>query len=154
MHLTQVVEPCGAAPSPAAGPLSASSRRTERPPRGPKDHPPSSCQIPNLFQLPGAARGRRADCTSRGIRRIILVVAMPDDLQTRIVGIIQRVSKQAVQVSPDESLFDSGLLDSFALPDMVSALEDEFGIKVPDSDLTPRKFESIASIGRYIESRT
>ena len=79
---------------------------------------------------------------------------MPDDLQTRIVGIIRRISRQPVQVSPDESLFYSGLLDSFALPDMVSALEDEFGIKVPDSDLTPRKFESIASIGRYIESRS
>jgi D-alanine--poly(phosphoribitol) ligase subunit 2 len=78
---------------------------------------------------------------------------MPDDLQTRIVGIIQKVSQQPVQVGPDDSLFDSGLLDSFALPDMVSALEDEFGIKVPDSDLTPRKFESIASIGRYVESR-
>lgn len=79
---------------------------------------------------------------------------MSDDLQTRIVAIIQKVSKKPVEVSPDESLFDSGLLDSFALPDMVSVLEEEFGIKVPDSDLTPRKFESIASIGRYIESRT
>jgi D-alanine--poly(phosphoribitol) ligase subunit 2 len=79
---------------------------------------------------------------------------MPDDVQTKIVGILQKVSKQPVNVSPDENLFDSGLLDSFALPDMVSALEDAFGIKVPDSDLTPRKFESIASIGRYIESRS
>ena len=92
--------------------------------------------------------------TVSGRDRRIILVAMPDDLQTRIVGIIRRISRQPVQVSPDESLFDSGLLDSFALPDMVSALEDEFGIKVPDSDLTPRKFESIASIGRYIESRT
>jgi len=79
---------------------------------------------------------------------------MSDNLQARIVGIIQKVSKQSVQVAPDESLFDSGLLDSFALPDMVSALEDEFGIKVPDSDLTPRKFESVSSIERYIESRS
>jgi acyl carrier protein len=79
---------------------------------------------------------------------------MSDNLQARIVGIIQKVSKQPVQVAPDESLFDSGLLDSFALPDMVSALEDEFGIKVPDSDLTPRKFESVSSIERYIESRS
>jgi acyl carrier protein len=78
---------------------------------------------------------------------------MPDDLQNRIVGIIQKVSKRPVEVGPDDSLFDSGLLDSFALPDMVSAIETEFGIQVPDSDLTPRKFESIASIGRYIESR-
>lgn len=79
---------------------------------------------------------------------------MADDIQTRIVSIVQRVSRQPVKVSPDESLFDSGLLDSFALPDVVSALEVEFGIKVPDSDLTPRKFESIASIGRYVESRS
>ena len=79
---------------------------------------------------------------------------MPDDLQTRIVGIIQKVSGQQVRVGPYESLFDSGLLDSFALPDIVTALENEFGIKVPDSDLTPRKFESIASIGSYIETRT
>jgi len=78
---------------------------------------------------------------------------MPDDLQTRIADIIQRVSKQPVEIGPDESLFDSGLLDSFALPDMVTALENEFGIKVPDSDLTPRKFESIASIERYLENR-
>jgi acyl carrier protein len=54
---------------------------------------------------------------------------------------------------PEESLFDSGFLDSFALPDLVSDLEREFGIKIPDSDLNPRKFESIARIQSYIESR-
>jgi acyl carrier protein len=78
---------------------------------------------------------------------------MPDDLQKRIVGIVQKVAQKPVEVGPDDSLFETGLLDSFALPDMVTALENEFGITVPDSDLTPRKFESIASIGRYIESR-
>jgi acyl carrier protein len=36
---------------------------------------------------------------------------------------------------------------------MVSELEREFGIKIPDSDLNPRKFESIAKIQSYIESR-
>jgi acyl carrier protein len=54
---------------------------------------------------------------------------------------------------PDDSLFDSGFLDSFALPDLVTELEREFGIKIPDSDLNPRKFESIARIQSYIESR-
>ena len=50
---------------------------------------------------------------------------MPVDLESRIVAIIETVSKQPVKVGPDESLFDSGLLDSFALPDMVTALEKE-----------------------------
>ncbi len=62
-------------------------------------------------------------------------------------------AQKNVAPAPDESLFDSGVLDSFALPEMVSALEREFGITIPDSDLSPRKFESIARIEAYLESK-
>jgi acyl carrier protein len=48
-------------------------------------------------------------------------------------------------------LFESGILDSFALPDLMNALEREFSICIPDSDLNPRKFESLARIESYIE---
>lgn len=71
----------------------------------------------------------------------------------RIIRIIQAVSKKEAVPHADEPLFDSGFLDSFALPDMVNELEREFRIKIPDSDLNPRKFESIARIETYIESR-
>jgi acyl carrier protein len=75
------------------------------------------------------------------------------DNRERISAIVRKVSDQTTVPDPDESLFDSGLLDSFALPDLVAELEREFGIKIPDSDLNPRKFESIARIQSYIESR-
>ncbi len=75
------------------------------------------------------------------------------DNRERILGIVRKVSNNSALPDPDESLFDSGFLDSFALPDLVSELEREFGIKIPDSDLNPRKFESIARIQSYIESR-
>jgi acyl carrier protein len=75
------------------------------------------------------------------------------DNRERITGIVRKVSNNSTLPNPDESLFDSGFLDSFALPDLVSDLEREFGIKIPDSDLNPRKFESIALIQSYIESR-
>lgn len=70
--------------------------------------------------------------------------------QERIFKVVQQVAQKAVPADPDESLFESGVLDSFALPDMVSELEKEFGIKVPDSDLNPRKFDSLARIADYI----
>ncbi|MEO7141917.1 MAG: acyl carrier protein [Bryobacteraceae bacterium] len=73
--------------------------------------------------------------------------------QDRIFKLIQQITKKDQRPGEDESLFDSGYLDSFALPDMVSALEKEFGIEVPDSDLNPRKFESIARIENYLNSR-
>lgn len=75
------------------------------------------------------------------------------DRKAKILEIIRSVSNCSVTPSPDESLFDSGVLDSFALPDVVSALEKEFGITVPDADLHPRKFETIERIDAYLESR-
>jgi acyl carrier protein len=75
------------------------------------------------------------------------------DNRQRIVSIVQNISKKTSVPPPDESLFDSGYLDSFALPDMVAELEREFNLKIPDSDLHPRKFESIARIESYLESR-
>jgi acyl carrier protein len=76
------------------------------------------------------------------------------DKRTKILEIVRQVSKPDANPAPDESLFESGLLDSFALPDMVSAIETAFGIKIPDSDLNPRKFDSIERIENYLESHT
>jgi acyl carrier protein len=45
-------------------------------------------------------------------------------------------------------------LDSFALPDLVAALEQEFEIRIPDADLRPAVFGSIGSITEYIGRRT
>ena len=75
------------------------------------------------------------------------------DIKQRIATVVQSVAEKKIQVDEDESLFDYGLLDSFALPELVSALEKEFAIKIPDSDLNPRKFESISRITEYIESK-
>jgi acyl carrier protein len=75
------------------------------------------------------------------------------DNSEKIIAILKNVSKKNSVPASDESLFDSGFLDSFALPDMVSELEREFQIKIPDSDLNPRKFETISRIESYIESR-
>ena len=76
------------------------------------------------------------------------------DTQTKIVNILRKVSGKPIDPSPEESLFESGLLDSFTLADMVTALETEFAIRIPDSDATPRKFDSIARIQAYVQSRS
>ena len=70
--------------------------------------------------------------------------------QEKIIDVIKRVSKQDVSPDPEESLFDSGYLDSFALTDMVSELEKEFDVVIPDSDLSPRRFESVKRIDSYL----
>jgi len=74
--------------------------------------------------------------------------------QERIRAVVEKVAQKPVPADPEESLFDSGVLDSFALPDMIGELEKEFHVKVPDADLTPRKFDSVARIEAYLQSRT
>jgi acyl carrier protein len=76
------------------------------------------------------------------------------DTQTKIVEIIKQVAGKPIDPAPDESLFESGVLDSFTLADLVSALEEEFSLKIPDSDLSPRKFDSVARIEAYLQSRS
>jgi acyl carrier protein len=76
------------------------------------------------------------------------------DTQTKIVEIVKQVSGKPIDPAPEESLFESGVLDSFTLADLVAALEEEFSVKIPDSDLSPRKFDSVARIQAYLQSRT
>ena len=51
-----------------------------------------------------------------------------------------------------EDLFKSGALDSFALVDFVTLLEEHCAIKVPDSDISPTNFQTISAIESYVEA--
>ena len=72
---------------------------------------------------------------------------------TKIQAILQQVAGKPIDPSPEESLFESGLLDSFSLTDLVGELERQFGIKIPDSDLTPRKFDTVSRIEAYVAAK-
>ena len=74
---------------------------------------------------------------------------MPD-ARPRLRSLVESIAQKPVPADEEESLFESGLLDSFALPDLVSAIETEFRIKIPDADLSPRKFDSIARMEAYL----
>lgn len=71
----------------------------------------------------------------------------------RLRILVRKVAGKPAPADDDESLFESGVLDSFALPDLVGAIEEEFGLKIPDSDLNPRKFDSVARMDEYIGMR-
>ena len=55
-----------------------------------------------------------------------------------------RHEKEAV--SADESLLDSGLLDSASILELVAFLEDRFDLEISDEELVPENFETINSI--------
>jgi acyl carrier protein len=60
--------------------------------------------------------------------------------------------------SPDEltdelSLIEGQVIDSFDLLTLISALEHEFGLDIPDEDLLFDNFASVGQIAAYVNSR-
>jgi acyl carrier protein len=76
------------------------------------------------------------------------------EAQDRILKVLRQVTGKQISPGLDESLFVSGMLDSFALTDFVGGLEEEFGISVPDSDLAARKFDTIGKVQAYLAQKS
>ena len=52
--------------------------------------------------------------------------------------------------SNNESLIDSGIIDSFGIMALLGFLEDKFAIKVAGDDLLPENFDSIITISTMV----
>lgn len=53
----------------------------------------------------------------------------------------------------DERLLDSGILDSMGVMELMSFLEDEFGVEVADAEITEQNLGSVRSIANYIDGK-
>ena len=58
------------------------------------------------------------------------------------------------QPHSSDDLFTIGILDSFALVDFITLVEETCGIKVPDADVNPGNFQTIEKIEDYITSHS
>jgi acyl carrier protein len=70
-----------------------------------------------------------------------------------ILKVLHAVSEKDLTPKDDESLFTSGLLDSFALTDFVVGLEKEFSVTIPDADMTARKFDTLQKVEEYLTAK-
>lgn len=74
------------------------------------------------------------------------------DLTERVAHLVRELlAKRSIDrtVGYDDSLTDSGLT-SLDIVNLMLGIETEFGIKIPDRDMTPSNFRSIAQIDRLV----
>jgi acyl carrier protein len=57
----------------------------------------------------------------------------------------------SAMLTDDDSLLSKGVIDSTGVLDLMTFMEDEFGIQVADEDVTPDNFDSVTSLARYAE---
>lgn len=56
-------------------------------------------------------------------------------------------------IDPSEPLISSGLIDSFSLMDVALFVEDNFGVRIEDTELNAETFDNLSQLTSLIESR-
>jgi len=54
----------------------------------------------------------------------------------------------------NDSLIDSGVVDSLGILDLVTFLEGEFGLHISDEELLPENFQTIECIAALVRTKT
>lgn len=56
-------------------------------------------------------------------------------------------------IGDEDSLQEAGYLDSLSIFQLIAFVEDEFGVRVPDDEITFDNFGSIDAIDRFVSAR-
>jgi acyl carrier protein len=56
-------------------------------------------------------------------------------------------------LADDTSFLEAGILDSTGVLEVVAFLEQQFGVRVDDDELTPENLDSISSIGAFVSRK-
>jgi acyl carrier protein len=63
------------------------------------------------------------------------------------------LADHSLELQPNDSLLDMEVIDSAGVLELVSYLEERFGIKVEDDEMIPDNLESISNVARYVEKK-
>jgi acyl carrier protein len=56
-------------------------------------------------------------------------------------------------LADDTSFLEAGILDSTGVLEVVAFMEQQFGVRVDDDELTPENLDSISSIGAFVSRK-
>lgn len=83
------------------------------------------------------------------------MIPMSDDIVAVLSEkIAAKILKQPNRkLKPDEALISSGLIDSFSLVDLALMVEDNFAVRIDDSELNADTFDTLNQLAELIRAR-
>ena len=80
---------------------------------------------------------------------------MTEEMITKLAGYIAaEIMQQAGRkIDPDEALISGGLIDSFSLVDLALFIEENFGVRIDDTELNADTFDTLNQLAALIQSR-
>jgi acyl carrier protein len=80
-----------------------------------------------------------------------MAVDLTTSLTSYIAATILKDPSRAI--APDEALISSGLVDSFSLVDLALFVEETFGVRIDDTELSAQVFDTVAQLADLIRQR-
>jgi acyl carrier protein len=80
---------------------------------------------------------------------------MTPDIESTLTGYIrtQIIKRPDYSLGRDDPLISSGLIDSFHLIDLALFIEDQFHVRIDDTELNASTFDSLAELSALISER-
>ena len=75
------------------------------------------------------------------------------DIRSTVRNAIAEMGQAPLPDEDSASLFSAGVIDSFGFVELVIDLEALLGVKVPDAELKPSRFETVDQIVAYFQAR-
>jgi acyl carrier protein len=78
------------------------------------------------------------------------------DIQTTVMEFIREnfiMGRSGIELDPEVSLIESGVMDSTGVLELVEFLEATYGIKIEDEELAPENLETILNIVTFLKSK-
>ncbi len=64
------------------------------------------------------------------------------------------VGDEEAGFSDDQSFLETGMIDSTGILEVILFLENEFDLEISDEEMVPENLDSVASIGRFVLSKS
>lgn len=80
---------------------------------------------------------------------------MTDEMISKLADFIASdiLKQPGREITPDAPLISSGLIDSFSLMDLALFVEDNFGVRIEDTELNADTFDTLQGLKELITSR-
>jgi acyl carrier protein len=75
-------------------------------------------------------------------------MAMREDLSMFIAE--RLLQDRTATIDPEENLLDRGAIDSVGLLNLITFVEQQTGIRVPEDEMIPENFESVVAIEAFV----
>lgn len=78
-----------------------------------------------------------------------------DQIRSELTVFVTRnFNVETDDINMDESLIDQGIIDSFGLAEITAFIEQKFGLKISEQDMTREAFGSMNKMANFVTTRT